>query len=648
MSTKKYGGFLTGVGAAKQIEAAAGGTRRSITHMLIGDAGGEPGDTPDPVPMPEQKALVRQRYRVALNRLEPSPDPTVLVAEAVLPQSVGGWWIREIGLEDADGDLVAVANCAPAYKPLVTEGTGRTQTIRLHIAVSHADTVNLLIDPSVILATVADVEHALLSVEATRDATGRMQRDGSGALRLPLTLAKTGVKPGTYPKITVDEKGRATGGEKLLASDIPDVDAGKISSGVLPIARGGTGNNRGEAITSARLTAARRIATDGAATGSVEFDGSRDVSLMLALAKSGVTPGSYPVVSVNDRGLVTAGRALKSPEIPDLDASKITSGELNPLRLPPHARGLIPRALAGSLDPNAATIPLILSNHENVPVPGHYFYISTTFYPNDQWNAAQTAIKYADAVQMYVRSSYQSQQPAAPGERVWSPWVRCDVGGAFAKTPDGQLGSGVDLNYFTGSGWVHQPGDAQAASGYNYPVKNAGILIVRRATPSFIYQTYTTYMGDQFQRCCYAGQWRPWAHVFSSRNVIPITNGGTGAGNADQARANLGAGRPATFLNSSNGWYRDNDNGLMLQWITIHIGDHPGSVLDRAVTFPTAFPSACWHVVPSVREDGRPAASASSVTLADKSLTRTGCVIVASEYFGMVQNFSIRVLAIGY
>lgn len=646
MSTKKYGGFLTGVGAAKQIEAAAGGTRRSITHMLIGDAGGAPGDTPDPVPMPEQTALVRQRYRVALNRLEPSPDPTVLVAEGVLPQSVGGWWIREIGLEDADGDLVAVANCAPAYKPLVTEGTGRTQTIRLHIAVSHADTVNLLIDPSVVLATVADVEQALLSVEAIQDATGRMQRDGSGALRLPLTLAKTGVKPGTYPKITVDEKGRATGGEKLLASDIPGIDVGKITSGILPIERGGTGNGDGEAVSAGRLSARRRIAVDGAATGAAEFDGSRDVSLMLTLARSGVEPGSYPVVSVNDKGLVTGGRGLQSPEIPGLDASKIVSGELHPERLPPYARGLIPYANGG--DPNAATLPLILSNHANVPVPGNYFYISTTFYPNERWNAAQTAVKYDGAAQMYVRYSYSAVAPNSPALRVWSPWVRCDVGGAFAKNPDGHLANGVDLNYFVESGWVHQAGDAQASTGYNYPEPRAGVLVIHRANNDFIYQTYKTYVGGLFHRCRYAGVWSAWTRVFSSREIIPIPCGGTGASNSDQARANLGAGRPATFGNSSNGWYRDNDNGFMIQWITIHIGDHPGPVLDRAVTFPTAFPSACWHVVPSVREDGRPAASASSVTLADKSLTRTGCVIVASEYFGLVQNFSIRVLAIGY
>ncbi|WP_049242027.1 phage tail protein, partial [Pseudomonas aeruginosa] len=211
--SKQYGGFLTDKGAAKQIEAAAGGLRRDITHMLIGDGGGAPGETPDPVPSPSQTALIRQRYRVKLNRLVAAEDsPSVLVAEAILPQEVGGWWMRELGLEDSDGDLIAVADCAPSYKPLVSEGAGRTQTVRLHIAVSHAEIVNLLIDPNVVTATVADLDKALLEVRAINDATGQMTLEQGGGITLPLSLSPTGVAPGTYRSLTVDAKGRATSG----------------------------------------------------------------------------------------------------------------------------------------------------------------------------------------------------------------------------------------------------------------------------------------------------------------------------------------------------------------------------------------------------------------------------------------------------
>ncbi|MBD2786630.1 phage tail protein, partial [Xenorhabdus sp. DI] len=75
------------------------------------------------------------------------------IAEQVIPESEGGWWIREIGLFDKDGILIAVGNCAETYKPQLQEGSGRTQTIRMVLIVSHTDAVSLKIDPSVVLAT---------------------------------------------------------------------------------------------------------------------------------------------------------------------------------------------------------------------------------------------------------------------------------------------------------------------------------------------------------------------------------------------------------------------------------------------------------------------------------------------------------------
>ncbi|MFO6248500.1 phage tail protein [Pseudomonas aeruginosa] len=337
--SKQYGGFLTDKGAAKQIEAAAGGLRRDITHMLIGDGGGAPGETPDPVPSPSQTALIRQRYRVKLNRLVAAEDsPSVLVAEAILPQEVGGWWMRELGLEDSDGDLIAVADCAPSYKPLVSEGAGRTQTVRLHIAVSHAEIVNLLIDPNVVTATVADLNKALLEVRAINDATGQMTLEQGGGITLPLSLSPTGVAPGTYRSLTVDAKGRATSGsnpttlggygitDALAKSEaVEEPTPHKLlrlnGAGQLPASI--TGN----AASATKLTSERILACSGAATGSAVFDGTRDVSIALTLADSGVVPGVYPKVTINAKGLVTAGASLSAADIPSLDWSKINSGK---------------------------------------------------------------------------------------------------------------------------------------------------------------------------------------------------------------------------------------------------------------------------------------------------------------------------------
>lgn len=153
-STTQFGGFLTNVGTAQQANTAALGLPWNITHMLIGDAGGEPSQTPDPTPKPTQSALVRQVYRAQLNALYPSPaDPNVLVAELVLPPETGGWWIRELALEDANGNFIAVAMPAPSYKPLLAQGSGRTQTIRMHVVFGNLANVTLKIDPSIVLAT---------------------------------------------------------------------------------------------------------------------------------------------------------------------------------------------------------------------------------------------------------------------------------------------------------------------------------------------------------------------------------------------------------------------------------------------------------------------------------------------------------------
>ncbi|KAB5624160.1 phage tail protein [Pseudomonas putida] len=165
-STTQFGGFLTNIGIAQQANTAALGLPWNITHMLIGDAGGEPSQTPDPTPKPTQTALVRQVYRAQLNALYPSPaDPGVLVAELVLPPEIGGWWIRELALEDASGNLIAIAKPAPSYKPLLAQGSGRTQTIRMHVVFGNVANVILKIDPSIVLATRDYVDKAREAAE---------------------------------------------------------------------------------------------------------------------------------------------------------------------------------------------------------------------------------------------------------------------------------------------------------------------------------------------------------------------------------------------------------------------------------------------------------------------------------------------------
>lgn len=147
--TSQFFAILTNIGVAKQANADALGIAWKITQMGVGDANGT-----DPQPDAKQKSLIREWRRAPLNELKQDPsNPAIIIAEQVIPAEIGGNWIREIGLYDADGDLVAVANCAPSYKPTLAQGSGRTQVVRMNLIVSNTASVELKIDPSVVLAT---------------------------------------------------------------------------------------------------------------------------------------------------------------------------------------------------------------------------------------------------------------------------------------------------------------------------------------------------------------------------------------------------------------------------------------------------------------------------------------------------------------
>lgn len=164
MATKYYA-VLTNVGAAKLANATALGAQVEITQMAVGDGNGAL-----PTPNPAQTALVHELRRAPLNTLSIDPNnANQIIAEQVIPEDVGGWWIREIGLFDKDGDMIAVANCAETYKPQLQEGSGRVQVVRMILIVSSTAAVTLKIDPSVVLATRAYVDSQIIIAKSYAD-----------------------------------------------------------------------------------------------------------------------------------------------------------------------------------------------------------------------------------------------------------------------------------------------------------------------------------------------------------------------------------------------------------------------------------------------------------------------------------------------
>ena len=161
----KYLALLTNIGAAKLAKATALGTKIEITQLAVGDGNGVL-----PTPNPAQTALVHELRRAPLNMLTVDPaNASQIIAEQVIPEDVGGWWIREIGLFDKDGDMVAIANCAETYKPQLQEGSGRVQVIRVVLIVSSTEAVTLKIDPAVVLATRQYVDSQLRAHEQSRN-----------------------------------------------------------------------------------------------------------------------------------------------------------------------------------------------------------------------------------------------------------------------------------------------------------------------------------------------------------------------------------------------------------------------------------------------------------------------------------------------
>ncbi|WP_410734538.1 phage tail protein [Citrobacter portucalensis] len=164
MSAKFYT-LLTDIGAAKLASAAALGVPLKITHMAVGSGGGVL-----PTPNAQQTALVAEERRAALNMLYIDPqNSSQIIAEQVIPENEGGWWIREVGLFDETGALIAVGNCPESYKPKLAEGSGRTQTVRMVLITSSTDNITLKIDPAVVLATRKYVDDKVLELKVYVD-----------------------------------------------------------------------------------------------------------------------------------------------------------------------------------------------------------------------------------------------------------------------------------------------------------------------------------------------------------------------------------------------------------------------------------------------------------------------------------------------
>ena len=149
MST--YFMLLTVAGQNKMAAHMTGGPPLQIVQLAVGDGGGAPV-----LPTEVRESLVQEVHRQGLNNLfQHGENPNWVVAESILAPTVGGWWIREVGLFDVDGDLVAYGNFPDSYKPILSEGSGKELIIRPILEVSSTASIQLIVDSSIVWATQA-------------------------------------------------------------------------------------------------------------------------------------------------------------------------------------------------------------------------------------------------------------------------------------------------------------------------------------------------------------------------------------------------------------------------------------------------------------------------------------------------------------
>lgn len=187
MAGQKYIAILTPAGEAKLAAAALTGEPVGFSHMGVGDGGGTL-----PQPHAAQAELINELYRAPLNRLVIADSgANIIRAEMVMFPQVGGFWLREAALYDDEGVCLALANLPPSYKPLLAEGAGRQQAINLWIAVHNTAEVQLMADPAVIVASVAEVKRAKDEAKDYADhIAGQLDTDIQQAITEAITAAK--------------------------------------------------------------------------------------------------------------------------------------------------------------------------------------------------------------------------------------------------------------------------------------------------------------------------------------------------------------------------------------------------------------------------------------------------------------------------
>ncbi|MER1534537.1 phage tail-collar fiber domain-containing protein [Citrobacter sedlakii] len=563
--SKKFKTIITTDGAEKLAAATVpGGKKVNLTAMAVGDGGGTL-----PEPDASQTKLINEVWRHALNKIsQDNKNKNYIVAELVIPPEVGGFWIRELGLYDDAGTLIAVANMAESYKPELAEGSGRAQTCRMVIIVSSIASVELSIDATTVIATQDYVDDKLAEHEQSRrhpDATLKEK----GFVQLSNATDSTSEALAATPKAVKAAYDLAGG--KYTAQD-----ATTAQKGIVKLSSATDSTSEALAATPKAVKAAYDLASgkytaqdaNTAQKGIVKLSSATDSESELLAA----TPKAVKAANDNANGRVPSGRKVNGKALAgdiNITSQDIFNGQ---------AVGI-----GNAVDLNSYTTPGLYYQPQNEQAK------TGKNYPEALAGSLEI-YKHAGITQIYRLYGNSRSYIRALYGGVWSEWAKqydtenkptaADTG-AVAKTGDTMNGlltinnndAGLVLKPVT-TGRVSYILGRNLSGSSDWNVGRTGSTGV--ALSNYVGGTGVQILDDGSVRINGGSS---TANIRVQGDLNPTSF------NTFDGRYNL----KNTASKAINGWHKDSSTGVIRQWGIVNVTDN--TIV--TANFPIPFPGAC-------------------------------------------------------
>lgn len=627
--TVKYKTVITRAGAEKLAAATLpNGKKVNFAAMAVGDGGGKL-----PEPNASQTKLVNEVWRHALNKIsQDKKHKNYVVAELVIPPETGGFWLREMGLYDDTGALIAVGNMAESYKPELAEGSGRAQTLRMVIMVSDIDTVELSIDTTLVMATQDYVDDKLAEHEQSR--------------RHPdATLNEKGFTQLSSATDSASEALAATPNAVKAAYDLAKgkytaQDASTAQKGIVQLSSSTDSVSETVAATPKAVKAAHDLAS-GKYTAQDATTKQKGIVQLTSVTDSeseilAATPKAVKAANDNANGRVPSGRKVNGRALTadiSVTAQDIFSGQ---------AVGI-----GNALDLNSFTTPGLYYQPANAQA------VSGINYP--EANAGSLEVyKHAGVTQIYrVYNNSRSYIRTLYGG-VWSAWTKqYDAANRPTAAEVGALASAGGrvtgtLEIYSAAPII-QLSESDTGKKFFIVVDGNGFRINEDTTAG---NALLSYAGASKQLRTVGqlvpGDWtnidaRYYTKTQSDAGYMPRTGAYTKAESDGRFQPKGSFGAPNSASKAANGWWQCGSTGIIEQWVQ---GATTNGTANLTVTFPKAFPNACLFVEVSTLNVNNNDSAEQIFNVVSR--TNANCVVKPNIAYGSKGNVAALVRAVGY